>query len=611
MKNLRFYLLKYSETQHIMRFIFAIYFFLILVSCTHHSDNLFKSHYNHIFSQTGKKKPFSSVNRVIRDLSFFPVNGSRFRLSELEDVKAIVIVMREKDCPISEKYGPRLARLEQKYSGKGIFFIYNYVGQVKKKESAKNDLKNFGFKGPYVIDSRQTVVDVLNAETTGDVFILTPQKKIIYRGPVDDQFHLLKSAIKPRNNYVSDILESVVSGKIIEPKEMPAPGCIISRPIIKEKVFWNDVAPIIQKKCTVCHNPSGNGPINYLNYKDVAGRRAMFKYVIENDLMPPWFVDPNTGPWENDLSLTSKEKNMLLKWVTDGTPKRSKKTQILWTEEKKLNAASDYVIHLPEKITIPAEGVSDYRRFVIQTDFKEDKWIKSVKFRLKPKVVHHALFIIMDPSFKRKKVSFEDKLESTPLTIVTPGANLNKNTGYWLPAGAKLILEVHYEPIGQKIIDDFTQVQINFHRKKPKYKMTVSYFSNRKINIPPYEPNYQIYSLHKMPATRLLVNIGIHMHLRGKAAAVSVMNPLEKGKRKSVLTIDPYTRVIFNLYKLKQPITISKDSSIECIFWFDNSDKNQSNPNPTKYVNYGASTDEKEMAQCIFMWMVPTEHTKQ
>ncbi|MCZ0932072.1 MAG: redoxin family protein [Oligoflexia bacterium] len=160
-------------------------------------------------------------NKAIRDLSLFPINSSRFRLSELEDKKAIVFFMREKDCPISEKYGPRIARLEKRYSKKGIQFIYNYVGQFRAKESAEEDLKKFGFQGPYLIDSKQTVMDALSAETTGDVFILTPERRVVYRGPLDDQFHLLKSALRAKNNYVSDILDAIISGKKVVPKELP------------------------------------------------------------------------------------------------------------------------------------------------------------------------------------------------------------------------------------------------------------------------------------------------------------------------------------------------------------------------------------------------------
>ena len=199
-------------------------FFLFLTSCM--IINRYKIPGGHLSSNPIKTSP--SFNQIVDDLSFFPINGSRFRLSELKNIKAIVIAMREKSCPLSEKYGPRLLSLEKEYSEKGVQFIYNYVGRAKAEQNAGKDLKKFNFKGPYVIDSRQKTINVLNAQTTGEVFILTPERRMIYRGPLDDP-------LTSKKHYVSDILSALVSGKRIEPKELPTPGRFISRPVIKKK----------------------------------------------------------------------------------------------------------------------------------------------------------------------------------------------------------------------------------------------------------------------------------------------------------------------------------------------------------------------------------------
>lgn len=206
---------------------FIVFISFVIISCMSCTSGKSVSRFS--------ESKFSSLNRVIRDLSLFPINRNRFRLSEMKDKKAIVIFMRERDCPISEKYGPRIVRLEEEYSQRGIQFLYNYVGQWKTQESAKKDLAKFGFKGPYMIDSKQTLINELSAKTTGDVFILTPERRIIYRGPLDDQYFLLKSAIRPRNKYVKNILDHIVSGQNVDPKELSAPGCIINRPISKKK----------------------------------------------------------------------------------------------------------------------------------------------------------------------------------------------------------------------------------------------------------------------------------------------------------------------------------------------------------------------------------------
>ena len=367
-------------------FNFSILF--ITVSCIHYT-NKHKDHHSYSFSNQKGEVGKSSFNQVVRDLSFFPINGLRFRLSELKDIKAIVFVMREKDCPISEKYGVRLTEIEKEYSNQGVKFIYVYVGQVKVQESAKADLEKFGFKGAYVLDLKQRLVDTLKAKTTGDVFVLTLERKVIYKGPVDDQYHILQQAPSAKNHYLSNVLKAVLSGEKITPKELPAPGCFISRPHIKEEVFYKDVAPIISRRCTICHNPKGTGPMNFVNYQDIVGRRKMFQFVLENDLMPPWYIDTNTGPWVDDLSLEPQEKAMLLKWIYGGYLKKKTNNEVLWKKEKSSKASFDYVINLPERVEIPAdkrpEMFSDYKTFVIPTHFKEDKWIKDIKVVLKPK----------------------------------------------------------------------------------------------------------------------------------------------------------------------------------------------------------------------------------
>ena len=183
-----------------------------------------------------KKLRQNSPNTILKSSSLTPIKGPPFKLSELKNAKALVIVMRERGCPISEKYGPRLVQLEEDYSKKEVKFIYNYVGQVRAEKNAKKDLEKFNFKSPYVIDADQKIIKALGAKTTGDVFIFNSDRKVIYKGPVDDQFHLLRSAIKAKNHYVRDILDKLVSNQKVVPKELPAPGCIISPPV-KKKSF--------------------------------------------------------------------------------------------------------------------------------------------------------------------------------------------------------------------------------------------------------------------------------------------------------------------------------------------------------------------------------------
>ena len=572
------------------------------VSCSHY----IKHHLD--FYKNDKKN-------LLKDLTFFPINSLRFRLSEIQKVKAIVIFMREKDCPISEKYGHRIADLERKYLKKGIQFIYNYVGQIKPKDSAKADLKKFGFTGPYFIDSRQKVIDALQAKTTGDVFILTPDRQIIYRGPVDDQFHLLKSAVKPKNNYVSDILDAVLSGKKVIPKSLPAPGCVISRPVTNTEVSWIDVAPIIQKKCANCHQLQGDAPIDLSSYKKIAGRHAMTKYVIENDLMPPWSAHSNTVSFKDDMSLIPYEKSILMKWIATGL-KRKKGTKAFLTKKRVKGIKNpDYSIKLTKPKKINATGFMPYHTFIIQTNFTEDKWIKEIEFITKPKVVHHMLFDIFDHQFpiKHQKLEFCKKLKlfGTSACVRTGygwGMGVEKHqafskSGIRIPIKSKIAVSIHYEPIGEQVVDNVTEIRFLFHKRTPENQIITLRLTDPLIKIPPEEPNYKSEMAYHVKMDLLFVGVSIHMHLRGKASTVFVEKT--NNEKESIINIDPWNFNFQRHYWFEKPVKVVKDSYIKCINWFDNSSKNIINPDPKQTVVRGLKTTD-EMSNCTPFFLLPS-----
>ena len=558
----------------------------------------------------------SSLNKILRDLHLFPINSVRFQLSQFENKKAIVFFMREKDCPISEKYGPRMVRIEDKYSKKGVQFIYVYVGQLKPKKSAKEDLKKFDFKSPYLIDSKQTVIDALSARTTGDVFILNPERRVIYRGPLDDQFHLLKSALRPKNNYVSDMLDAMTSGKKITPKELPAPGCVISRPIIKKKVFFKDVLPIIQKKCVNCHHPKGDAPIDLSSYEKIASRHAMIKYTIENNLMPPWPVDPNTGPWKYDLSLTVYEKALLMKWLATGLKKGSFFERRSKIRKNRQIKHVDYSFELPF-FEVPAEGYFSIKEFKASTSFKEDKWIKEIQFITTPKIMHHFAFAI-NPLDVDSSVEIEERLGNC---LVPKGKKKSKicikfglfwtvgdrkyynfqDAGFKLPKGREININIHYESIGQKMIDNQSEIRFSFHKNTPKYQI-LSLGTGSHVKIPPETYNYKSEVSYKTKANLTLMGVRTHMHLRGLASAIFAIDP--KGNSNKIFGSEwnfNFQRIFF----FKNFFVMPKNAILRCVNWFDNSSKNVINPDPKKTVVWGIKTSD-EMSLCNYLVILPT-----
>jgi len=84
--------------------------------------------------------------------------------------------------------------------------------------------------------------------------------------------------------------------------------------------YSKNVAPILQKKCQVCHRPGEAGPFSLLTYADARQRAAKIKDALVDGKMPPWFADPHYGKFSNAMGLSASEKDTILKWVDGGAP---------------------------------------------------------------------------------------------------------------------------------------------------------------------------------------------------------------------------------------------------------------------------------------------------
>ena len=95
-----------------------------------------------------------------------------------------------------------------------------------------------------------------------------------------------------------------------------------------------------------------------------------------------------------------------------------------------------------------------------------------------------------------------------------------------------------------------------------------------------------------------------HMHLRGKSGSIFVIDP--GGKRKRIFGVNPWNIKFEQTYKLKRPLLIPKNSTIECVNRFDNSEKNIWNPAPEKYV-YSGWFIKDEMSDCRLVLLYPSD----
>jgi thiol-disulfide isomerase/thioredoxin len=154
--------------------------------------------------------------------------GERHRLLELQANRAAVVIFVLHDCPISNRYAPEIQRLADEFASKRVAFYLVHVDPQLSTADAKKHAKEYRYKLPVLVDRRHELVKLLKATTAPEAFVIGAEKKVLYRGRIDDRYAAVG---KPRSQVQRQDLRlavsAVVAGKRVEVAETKAIGCYI------------------------------------------------------------------------------------------------------------------------------------------------------------------------------------------------------------------------------------------------------------------------------------------------------------------------------------------------------------------------------------------------
>ena len=149
---------------------------------------------------------------------------------EFEDgFKALVIIFFCNHCPYAQAWVGRICELVEKYQGMGVeFFAINSNDAEQYPEDAFENMpemaEQLNLPGRYLHDDSQDVAKAFDAERTPEVFVFNKEKKLVYRGAIDDNYHDPKAV---EAKYLEDAIEALLRGSEIPVRETQAVGCTI------------------------------------------------------------------------------------------------------------------------------------------------------------------------------------------------------------------------------------------------------------------------------------------------------------------------------------------------------------------------------------------------
>jgi hypothetical protein len=367
----------------------------------------------------------------------------------------------------------------------------------------------------------------------------------------------------------------------------------------KEVTFTRDVAPIFFSNCAACHRPGEIAPMSLLSYKDARPWAKAIREKVLDRSMPPWHADRAYGAFKNDRSLSKGDIDTIVAWVEGGAREGDPKDlppPPHFTSGWQIGQP-DLVLSMPFKFDVPAQGVVDYKYFMVPTNFTEDRWIQAAEVRPgTPSVVHHVIVFITPPEAQAARggdVAREGRLDS--LVGVAPGEQpmiLPDGVAKMIKAGSRLVFQMHYTPNGVAESDQ-TSVGIIFSKKPVTKAISGGAAMNRSFVIPPGNSSFEVASSFTFKADSHITSLMPHMHLRGKDFQYRLVYP--DGESKIILLVPQYDFNWQTRYEFKEPVPAPKGSKLQCMAHFDNSTANRFNPDPTKEVRWGPQTWEEMM----------------
>ncbi len=541
------------------------------------------------------------LGQKVGDFTFKDIHYLPRTLDEFNDKKAFVIMFTTLDCPIVQRYLPKLGELDRQYRDRGVQFLAVNVGANDEVREVAYQAMRADCEFPFSKDFDGDVVRALDASRAGEVVVLDGDKRLRYRGRVDDQFRFGGERPKPSRDDLRLAIEDVLAGRDVAVAETPIDGCRITLPEARvpesEVTYAEHVAPLLQKHCQDCHRPGApEAPFALADYQDAVDHSDMIAEVVKEERMPPWFGSKEHGTFSNHRGMSIAERHLVEDWVSLGCPQgdmaKAPQPREFSTAKWKIGEP-DLVLKTPVQ-KLPATGYVDYRYVILPHFFKEDTWVQGVQILPEnSRAMHHCNMAYIKLGERPSAENF--------ITGQVPGGDamiLDRNVGFMIPAKSSLVLQIHYVTVGEKTTDQIS-VGLRYAREVIHKHLYHKQVTNLTFKIPPHAPHYPVSATWQLGHDSTGYGMFSHMHLRGKDMTFAALYP--DGHRETLLVVPNYSFDWQQAYRWPEDtVKFPKGTKLEVSAHFDNSDFNPYNPDPDKEVVEGQQTFHEMMYGFVF-----------
>ena len=158
------------------------------------------------------------------------VSGNTVSLSDYANETGLLVMFICNHCPYVKHVRDELARLGSDYAGSGIGIVAicsndPEISPGDSPEAMKQEAETYGYVFPYLFDEHQEVAAAYTAMCTPDFFLFGPDRKLVYRGRMDESRP--DSGVPVTGRELRAAMNAVLAGEEVSDQQHASMGCSI------------------------------------------------------------------------------------------------------------------------------------------------------------------------------------------------------------------------------------------------------------------------------------------------------------------------------------------------------------------------------------------------
>ena len=177
---------------------------------------------------SAQQQPTAVIREQTGVLAFTDIDGNEHAIPGKREVRGVVLVFINTECPIANAYHPTLRRLREEFSDSRFDFVMVHADANLKIDAARKHQKDFEITWPIVLDSGNKIARRVAAKVTPEAIVVDAKGVVLYRGRIDDRYQDYgRKRPEPSTHDLKVAMQAIVEGKSVPTPETKAIGCVI------------------------------------------------------------------------------------------------------------------------------------------------------------------------------------------------------------------------------------------------------------------------------------------------------------------------------------------------------------------------------------------------